>query len=154
MKYRKLRIAWSVGWGILCVLMIALWMRSRQHLDLVAVSATATKFIGASSESGQLRFYTGTWSSTTASRNILNHESFDANIGHPGPPITSESAWGFSYRDNNLYARLPHWFVALVTATMASAPWIRLSWRYSLRTLLVAMTLVAVGLGMIVYALR
>jgi hypothetical protein len=25
MIYRKLRIAWSVGWGIACVLLIVLW---------------------------------------------------------------------------------------------------------------------------------
>jgi hypothetical protein len=28
MKYRKLRIAWSVGWGVLCLLLVALWVRS------------------------------------------------------------------------------------------------------------------------------
>jgi hypothetical protein len=27
MRFRKLRIAWSVGWGILCVLLIVLWVR-------------------------------------------------------------------------------------------------------------------------------
>jgi hypothetical protein len=28
MRFRKLRIAWSVGWGIACVLLIVLWVRS------------------------------------------------------------------------------------------------------------------------------
>src|SRR3954469_25199078 len=28
MKYRKLRIAWSVGWGVSAVLLMALWVRS------------------------------------------------------------------------------------------------------------------------------
>jgi hypothetical protein len=28
MKYRKLRMAWSVGWGVVAVLLIALWVRS------------------------------------------------------------------------------------------------------------------------------
>src|SRR5262245_14496481 len=28
MRFRKLRIAWSVGWGLACVLLIALWVRS------------------------------------------------------------------------------------------------------------------------------
>jgi hypothetical protein len=27
MKHRKLRIAWSVTWGMACVLLIALWVR-------------------------------------------------------------------------------------------------------------------------------
>ena len=28
MRFRKLRIAWSVGWGIIAVLLIALWVTS------------------------------------------------------------------------------------------------------------------------------
>ena len=28
MKHRKLRIAWSVAWGIAAVMLIALWVRS------------------------------------------------------------------------------------------------------------------------------
>src|SRR3954471_9786861 len=28
MRYRKLRIAWSVFWGVTCVLLIGLWVRS------------------------------------------------------------------------------------------------------------------------------
>ena len=28
MRFRKLRIAWSVTWGIACVLLIVLWVRS------------------------------------------------------------------------------------------------------------------------------
>ena len=33
LKYRKLRIAWSVAWGMLAVLLIALWVRSYWHVD-------------------------------------------------------------------------------------------------------------------------
>src|SRR4051812_46463488 len=33
MRYRKLRIAWSVVWGIACVLLIALWVRSFSYWD-------------------------------------------------------------------------------------------------------------------------
>src|SRR5688572_29967946 len=28
MKYRKLRIAWSVAWGLLCLMLCVLWVRS------------------------------------------------------------------------------------------------------------------------------
>jgi hypothetical protein len=28
MKYRKLRIAWSVAWGVVAVLLVVLWVRS------------------------------------------------------------------------------------------------------------------------------
>jgi hypothetical protein len=38
MKYRKLRIAWSVGWGLACVLLIVLWVRSYWRVDAAYVA--------------------------------------------------------------------------------------------------------------------
>ena len=50
---------------------------------------------------------------------------------------------------------MPYWCPTLLIAAFAVAPWIpQLSWRFSLRTLLVATTLIAVGLGAVVYAVR
>ena len=34
-RFRKLRIGWSVGCGIACVLLIALWARSYPHDDML-----------------------------------------------------------------------------------------------------------------------
>jgi hypothetical protein len=47
---------------------------------------------------------------------------------------------------------LPHWFVVGIVATLTSIPWLR--WQFSLRTLLIATTLVAALLGLIAYAVR
>jgi hypothetical protein len=38
LRYRKLRIVWSVGWGIACVLLIALWVRSYWRMDVADFS--------------------------------------------------------------------------------------------------------------------
>jgi hypothetical protein len=46
---------------------------------------------------------------------------------------------------------VPIWILVLSTVALALLPWIR--WRFSLRTLLIATTLVALGLGLVV-ALR
>jgi hypothetical protein len=46
----------------------------------------------------------------------------------------------------------PFWFAIAIAAFVASAPW--LSLRFTLRTLLIATTLIAVVLGAIVYAVR
>jgi uncharacterized SAM-binding protein YcdF (DUF218 family) len=35
MRYRKLRIAWSVVCGIACVLLVVLWVRSQSLYDAV-----------------------------------------------------------------------------------------------------------------------
>jgi hypothetical protein len=47
---------------------------------------------------------------------------------------------------------LPYWFPVAMSAGLAATPWLR--WRFSLRTLLIATTLVAAVLGLGVYAAR
>jgi hypothetical protein len=39
MKYRKLRIAWSVTWGIACLLLVILWVRSFAYYEAVYLSS-------------------------------------------------------------------------------------------------------------------
>jgi hypothetical protein len=46
--------------------------------------------------------------------------------------------------------QIPIWFLAGLSGVLAATPWIRWIHRFSLRTLLIATTLVAVGLGLIV----
>jgi hypothetical protein len=63
------------------------------------------------------------------------------------------SRFHFGRLPNGLY--VPHWFLVLLATTFATLPWIRyFEWRFSLRTLLIATTLVAVVLGLIVWAVR
>ena len=42
----------------------------------------------------------------------------------------------------------PDWLLAVICTTLATVPWLR--WQFSLRTLLIATTLVAIALGLIV----
>jgi hypothetical protein len=52
----------------------------------------------------------------------------------------------------------PHWIPILALAIIAGLPclpWVRqLPWHFSLRTLLIAMTLVAIVLGAIVFSMK
>jgi hypothetical protein len=43
----------------------------------------------------------------------------------------------------------PHWFAVALVGVIAVAPWLR--WRFGLRTLLIATTLIAVGLGIVIW---
>jgi hypothetical protein len=65
-----------------------------------------------------------------------------------------ESAWnGFRakvYPNGIIRVSVPHWFLALLTGTAAALSWSKC--RFSLRTLLIATTLVAVVLGVIVWS--
>ena len=71
------------------------------------------------------------------------------------PPISYSLNFEWNKYDDGVNIIIPYWFFVFVTATLTTAPWIRqLRWRFSLRTLLIATTLVAAVLGLIVYALR
>ena len=67
MKFKMLRIAWSVGWGIVCVMLIGLWVRSDYWVDQVYVPVTQFTYVALGSMpsaiSGRLtdKSPTGTW---------------------------------------------------------------------------------------------
>jgi hypothetical protein len=142
MKYRKLRIAWSVGWGILCVLLIMLWLRSywQRWEQLSFVSYNGRGWYIASSP--------GAVTLTTALY----------NPAEPGE-WRMHSAWEpgflgfnkFTYR-SSISLRVPFWFICVGLFACTAIPW--LHWRFSLRTLLIATTLAAVCLGLLVMMLR
>src|SRR5438045_559825 len=54
MRFRKLRIAWSVMCGIICVLLIALWMRSYRWHEGRNWLWSNTGYIHVSSDAGLL----------------------------------------------------------------------------------------------------
>ena len=51
-------------------------------------------------------------------------------------------------------AAVPHWCFILLTLTIAGLPWVRWQQRFTLRALLIIMTLAALTLAAIGYALR
>jgi hypothetical protein len=155
MRFRKLRIAWSVGCGVMCLLLIAMWVRSHYYLDECSTPISQTKWFGASSITGQLSFFIGdlnpaipiqaqdwglesTNSSEWYARDVVHETDWDIIFD----AFNSWTIWG------------PHWFLCLLSASLAVAPWLKWSNRFSLRTLLIVTTLVALALGLVVYAMR
>jgi len=71
-------------------------------------------------------------------------------------PISYPAGFGLSRIANQGFViTFPFWFAFAIAAFLATAPWLRqLSLRFSLRTLLIATTLIAVALGLIVWATR
>jgi hypothetical protein len=67
-----------------------------------------------------------------------------------GPcPIPETNFFGFNLSDWHSFV-IPFWFLTTLTVSVAVAPWIHWSNRFSLSTLLIATTLIAVGLGVLV----
>jgi hypothetical protein len=145
MKHRKLRIAWSVAWGITALMLIAIWVKSYQRYYILDVYNPVSAF---RIDSGK-----GMLSSTFSTRKapwsyLLSTFTYDKVS--PAP----HSAWGFYAKSGagRFDFDLPYWFVVF-SATLAAFPWG--FWHhvrgFSLRTLLIATTLIAAMLGLIVW---
>jgi hypothetical protein len=152
MRFRKLRIAWSVFWGLAAVLLIVLWVRSYSRYDCV------TRF-----DANRVR------TSLDSGSAVICFAQFDYGKRSPVPILTYGWRWersqpiaeadakptGPSFQWDHepvgLGVSFPHWFPVLVFAALAMMPWVRWTKHYSLRTLLIATTLVAVVLGVVVY---
>jgi hypothetical protein len=67
-------------------------------------------------------------------------------------PAMVDSMFKWESIGTSTMIRVPNWLLVVPLAIAVAIPWLR--WRFSLRTLLIATTLVAVVLGLIVYAAR
>jgi hypothetical protein len=137
MKYRKLRIVWSVGCGVLCLLLIALWVRSYRGVD-------ANQSLSIASSQGRL---------------YLN-QSLTISPLYNGP-VLSTPHFGGIYTFTPSSARIqfihpgfgvPYWSLVLAVVAAGITPWLR--WRFSLRTLLIGLTVISVAAGMISWTTR
>ena len=154
MKYRKLRIAWSVGWGILCLSLIALCVRSFTWIDVATGPVSSTSRASMGSYKGWL---TLSWNQpldgfvqlSVQHNSIAIIEKFYTDAEARGETV-SRPVTSLEFRNGSI--KLPHWFPAVLLLTIAAIPWFR--WRFSLRTLLIGMTVAAIGLGWFVFAIR
>jgi hypothetical protein len=67
-------------------------------------------------------------------------------------PYDGWPQFAWVWNQDHHFVTIPHWLAALVTAGLSvllADP--RFKWRFSLRTLLIAVTLVATGMGLFVY---
>jgi hypothetical protein len=159
MSFRRLRIAWSVFWGLACALLIVLWVRSYWWIDyLQQVSNT---FIWQTCPyDGKLCFNWSNDAQVVEAGNVrpgkgwyLWARSVESWRGKIAPPLSKRLFQPFSLRPgrpNELV--IPFWAPVALSGIFSTLPWVhKLRWRYTLRTLLFGTTLVAVGLGLIVY---
>jgi hypothetical protein len=146
MRYRKLRIAWSVVCGIGCVLLIVLWMRSYWYAEVIKYPLLGQWDIsGIGTMRGALVIVV-----MTDARPANPKREYRLLPVRETMPITwTPRRIPSNYRIEFL---IPIWLIVLPLSVLSAAPWIK--WRFTLRTLLIATTLVALVLGLIVAVLR
>jgi hypothetical protein len=170
MRFRKLRIAWSGVCGIACLLLIVLWVRSYWWCEMIYYHPTLVDMHVFRSDEGEISYGNWFFRATTMGSppkiglTLRTGRLFDDGTGAgfggsevPNTPLFNRVFRGFRRTDGLHYPGYlaPYWFVMLVVAMFGSLPWfIQRKWRFTLRTLLIATTLVAVVLGLIVWAVR
>src|SRR6476660_5861016 len=139
---RHLRIVWTATYGILCVLMIIFWIRSYWRSD--SVTTTQARY---ASYNGRLIYEQASWWG--------NQSDTYWELGRrpEGAPTQWFKTSGFVLRYPSVVA-IPFWCPVLLLASVAAAPWVRWSTRFTLRTLVIATTLVAIVLALAVWAAR
>jgi hypothetical protein len=167
--FRYLRIAVSVLSLIACVLLIVLWVRSYWWFEVVYYRPAASTMFQVVSSRGVVRFtdcseHSGWYAGAPRLPIVLpsvaigwSHDSrwyagYTNEIANDSP--FKKVFRGFD-RPNRFGWQVPFWFFVLFAAVLGISPWSR-RWnsRFSLRTLLIAVTLVAVLLGAAVYAVK
>ena len=137
MLRRRLKIAWTVFFAVLTVALCVLWVRSYGRDDLIYIPATGSGAVIVASENGELGILLGDspwsgWHWSTARFPKPRHVPLWDWIGRA--------------------VRFPYWSTVVICAAVASIPW--LPYRFSLRTMVIVTALVAVVLGLVVWASR
>jgi hypothetical protein len=128
MRFRKLRIAWSVGWAVVAVLLIVLWLRSYWWADICGVTFAHEQRWNFASENGRIFLIVPDYESAMWA--IGKSREWDVR----SDPMSIYSTFDepvFYFKSFSGYFRIiiPHALFALSFATLAAAPWKR--WRFS-----------------------
>jgi hypothetical protein len=148
---RYLRIAFSATCLIACGLVLTALSRSNRSADIVRGNLLVPYEL--ISVRGRLKLTRLDYSPLPGAPLVQSYPvHYEAVSGENAAHTIENHVLHYSNDQGfGLYDRhsimVPHWFAAVFAAALAGAPWIRL--RFSLRTLLVATTLVAVTLGTI-----
>jgi hypothetical protein len=151
---RYLRIAFSATCLIACVLLIVLWVRSYQNFggawwdwatDSLTIHSAFGHLVFVEEKENKPQFAFPHWQLGAGSKPMIDPVNAEKDI------LNYHKSMGFGWGDQwgQRFLMAPHWFVAVLMGAIGGLPW--LPWRFSLRTLLIATTLVAVALGLIGY---
>jgi hypothetical protein len=145
-----------VAWGISCVLVFALWVRSCRYYDWIDGYFLADTFPTPEGWHGTRGITLRSWKGVASFRltdGMQPNDRVFPNWEHRienDDRISREPPWYFLHLPDWLEVNVPHGFLVAILASVACAPWLpKLTLRFSLRTLLIATTVIAAILGII-----
>jgi hypothetical protein len=142
---RYFRILWTVLCGVAAVLLIVLWVRGYWITDCLRRSTPSTRYTSVSSEAGSIQVASLPHTPVVMGWDYHRRASLKAPLWRcvlgEFDYISYESSW---------VVTIPFWLPAIGVLAAGVSP--AIPWRFSLRTLLIATTLVAVVLGLVMWA--
>src|SRR5207302_224321 len=144
-----LRIAFSVTCLMACVLLVALWVRSFRYDKTARLHGEQVQHLN--SQKGLLTV----WSKLGAVHLCFTYPTIPGAAWDTHFAARQMLGFGLLKKGSSIAVRIPYWFTIAATCSVAVFPWTPFfSWRFSLRTLLIATTLIAAALGLTCYAVR
>jgi hypothetical protein len=145
----ELRIAWSAVSGIVCLLLVVHWVRSFSALE-----SWMAWSLHVQSVRGELIIFTIDRQKPIRHSTYSNVPLDHFNPSHAYSTAISGSKYPRFYVGGKRICIIPFWAAVLVTAVLPILSWTKWNGRFSLRTLLIAVTLVAAVLGFIAVSTR
>lgn len=145
---RYLRIAAAGFFVLLAIALIGLWVRSYYYFVAVSGPVGTQHYLDSSSSLGVVNTVV-----------VPEAASFGWTVWttriDPGPHESRLREGFFGLRleitDVQIHFALPHWFLVACSFALAAVLTFKRTWRFSIRSILIAMTLLAVALGIGVY---
>jgi hypothetical protein len=158
MKFRTLRIAWSVVWGLAAILFCALWFRTVRFQDSGGVWITSSYYGHATAFKHWLKVDIAKPQQPGNFRTYSYQHNF---VEDPIPNIVPVHRWHFGASrppySPGVSTSLQIWIPVVLCTSVAVIPWLSQLTRtkqFSVRDLLIVTALVAVVLGVIAWAVR
>jgi hypothetical protein len=153
MKHRKLRIAWSVAWGIACVLLFALWASSYRWGNSASMPLGRQRTLGEILSRGNLTLqtYPNTFQLYVAEIQQYAYvpKGWEwTTTPQPDVPIDllpKIPSFHFASSNGTLSVGFPIGLLALIAAFISGVSWSSL--QFSLHTLLITTTVIAASLA-------
>ena len=144
----SLRIAVSVFFALMAVAICVLWVRTRHTLYAVGWEWSSGNYVVVTPCTGEIGFEFAHLKTSTGSARFQVY-SFALDKEQRRSQLRN---FQLTKTPTGIRGGIPLWFLVATSAILAVIPWVR--WRFSLRTMLIATTLFAVGLGLVCYIVR
>jgi hypothetical protein len=137
---------------VTCVALMGLWVRSYWKCDVLTVSY-ASKSYSVGSLRGAVGCGVGVVNPSTTASWLWRANSYPPGVDEKYTKYPPRSFLGFRFRTapNGTSFFVPYWFVVLSTGLLSTLLWRKRSWQFTLRSLFIATTFLAVVLGMIAW---